>query len=289
MNSTLLKDRLSVYGQLMRINRPIGTLLLLWPTLWGIWVASQGQPSLSIVVIFIIGTCLMRAAGCIINDYADRHFDAWVERTRHRPFARQVVSGKEAILLAASLTMLAGLLILTLNRLTHLLSVIALLIAASYPYTKRFFPLPQAYLGVAFSFGIPMAFAAIQNQIPGIAWLMMGATGFWIIAYDTAYAMVDKADDIKIGIHTAAITFGAYDITAIMLCHLAFLLLMGLAGWIIPLNSWYYYGLAAATILIIKQYVDIRQRDPARCFKAFLSNNHVGWVIFSGIVVSYWS
>lgn len=279
--------RLRVYCQLMRIDRPIGTLLLLWPTLWALWIASQGRPSPLLLLIFTLGTFLMRSAGCVINDYADRDIDAKVERTSQRPFARQAVQKREALILAAGLTLVSLLLIIPLNRLTHELSVIAVLLAASYPYTKRFFPVPQAYLGIAFAFGIPMSFAATNGQVPMLAWVMTLATGFWVVAYDTAYAIADKPDDLKIGIKTSAITFGRHDVNATMLCHGVFLVLMVWLGrqWSMGLS--YYTSIAISCILIIMQYHEIKERDRQRCFKAFLDNNRVGAVIFAGIVLDY--
>jgi 4-hydroxybenzoate polyprenyltransferase len=283
-----LKQRLVVYCQLMRIDKPIGSLLLLWPTLWALWVATQGHPSLDILAIFCLGTFLMRSAGCVINDYADRDIDARVERTSQRPFARQAVSTREALLLSAALALLALLLILPLNRLTLELSLGAVLITASYPYTKRFFPVPQAYLGIAFSFGIPMAFAATTNHVPGVAWLMTLATAFWVVAYDTAYAMADKPDDLKIGIKTSAITFGERDVTAIMLCHTLFLSIMLLIGSSLAMGLSYYTGIIISGFFIIMQYHDIQGRDRQRCFKAFLDNNRVGAALFAGVVLDYW-
>ncbi len=281
-------DRLTVYLQLMRADKPIGTLLLLWPTLWGLWLAGAGEPDWLVVAIFVAGTFLMRSAGCVINDYADRHFDAHVERTRNRPFARGAVSEKEALLLAAGLSLLAFLLILPLNALTWLMSLPALFLAGSYPFTKRFFPLPQAYLGLAFSFGIPMAFAAQTGSVPPSAWLLLAANLCWTVAYDTEYAIVDKPDDLKIGIRTSAITFGRYDVAAVMLCHALFLALMVTVGLVAALGWPYYLSLAVATLLIARQYADIRGRDRARCFKAFLDNNRVGLAVFAGVVLSYW-
>lgn len=283
-----LKDRLMVYGQLMRVDKPIGTILLLWPTLWAIWIASAGHPSADIVAIYAAGTFLMRSAGCVINDYADRHFDAMVERTRNRPFARQAVSGREALLLAALLALLSLALILPLNRLTLWMSVPAVLIAASYPYTKRFFALPQAYLGIAFSFGIPMAFASITGHVPPLAWTLMFATGLWIVAYDTAYAMADKPDDIKHGlIKSSAITFGDYDVAMIMLLHALFLAIMAGIGIVLGFGLPYHASLLVAAALMGWQYLDIRGRDRQRCFKAFLDNNRVGAAIFAGVVLEY--
>jgi 4-hydroxybenzoate polyprenyltransferase len=283
-----LKQRLMIYSQLMRIDKPIGVLLLLWPTLWALWIAGNGHPPLYIVLIFALGTFLMRSAGCVINDYADRDFDAQVERTRERPFARKAVTGREALLLAAGLALLSLLLILPLNLLTLKLSVCALLISASYPYTKRFFPVPQAYLGIAFSFGIPMSFAAITGHVPAVAWLLTLATAFWVVGYDTAYAMADKPDDLKIGIKTSAITFGDHDITAIMLCHGLFLLLMLWSGHLLSLHLSYYAGIIASAFLLMMQYQQIKGRDRQRCFKAFQDNNRVGAVLFAAVVLNYW-
>ena len=209
-------QRLGHYEKLMRLDKPIGILLLLWPTLWGLWLAADGVPSMIVLAIFVLGTVLMRSAGCVVNDYADRDFDAHVERTKNRPLATGAVSTKEALLLAAGLSLCAFLLILPLNRLTIELSFLGLFLAASYPFTKRFFAMPQAYLGIAFSFGIPMAFAAQTGEVPFIAWFLMGANLLWVIAYDTEYAMVDKVDDLKIGIKTSAITFGRYDVAGVM-------------------------------------------------------------------------
>ena len=284
----LLKDRLHVYMQLTRLDKPIGSLLLLWPTLWALWLAGDGHPSMLLVSIFTLGTLLMRSAGCVINDYADRHFDGQVERTQHRPFARGVVSEREALLLAAALALAAFMLVLPLNLLTWQLSLPALFLAGSYPFTKRFFAIPQAYLGIAFGFGIPMAFAAAQDQVPAIAWLMLLANLCWTVAYDTAYAMVDRPDDLKIGIRTSAITFGRHDVAAIMACHCAFLALMGAVGGQAGLGAGYFAGLAAAGVLVMDQYRMIRERDRQRCFAAFLANNRIGFVVFAGIVLDYW-
>ncbi|AXK38306.1 4-hydroxybenzoate octaprenyltransferase [Crenobacter cavernae] len=289
MNATAFdpKERFAVYAQLMRIDKPIGTLLLLWPTWWGLWMAADGWPGWPLFFIFTAGTFLMRSAGCVINDYADRNFDGAVERTKHRPFARGVVTKKEALTLAASLTLASLLLILPLNALTLWLSLPAAFLAGSYPFTKRFFPIPQAYLGIAFAFGIPMAFAAVQNTVPGVAWLMLAASAFWTVAYDTCYAMVDKPDDLKIGIKTSAITFGDYDVAAVMACQAAFLALMGVVGQLAALSWPYYAGLAVAAGLVLSQYPGIASRDRARCFKVFLDNNRAGFAIFAGLALSY--
>jgi 4-hydroxybenzoate polyprenyltransferase len=271
----------------MRLDKPIGILLLLWPTLWGLWLAADGLPDLFILTVFVLGTVLMRSAGCVINDYADRNIDPHVVRTKNRPLATKAVSTKEALLLSAGLSLCAFLLILPLNRLTLELAVFALFLAASYPFTKRFFAMPQAYLGIAFSFGIPMAFAAQTGELPLIVWLLMAANLLWVIAYDTEYAMVDRDDDLKIGIKTSAITFGHFDVMGIMLCHAGFLSIMIGIGLMQKLGFAYYVGLIAASGLIIYQYRLIRERDPVLCFRAFLHNNWVGAVVFAGIMLSY--
>ena len=271
----------------MRLDKPIGILLLLWPTLWGLWLAADGPPDMFILTVFVLGTVLMRSAGCVINDYADRNIDPHVVRTKNRPLATKAVSTKEALLLSAGLSLCAFLLILPLNRLTLELAVFALFLAASYPFTKRFFAMPQAYLGIAFSFGIPMAFAAQTGELPLIVWLLMAANLLWVIAYDTEYAMVDRDDDLKIGIKTSAITFGHFDVMGIMLCHAGFLSIMIGIGLMQKLGFAYYVGLIAASGLIIYQYRLIRERDPVLCFRAFLHNNWVGAVVFAGIMLSY--
>ena len=280
-------QRLGHYWKLMRLDKPIGILLLLWPTLWGLWLAADGLPDLFILTVFVLGTVLMRSAGCVINDYADRNIDPHVMRTKNRPLATKAVSTKEALLLSAGLSLCAFLLIQPLNRLTLELAVFALFLAASYPFTKRFFAMPQAYLGIAFSFGIPMAFAAQTGELPLIVWLLMAANLLWVIAYDTEYAMVDRDDDLKIGIKTSAITFGHFDVMGIMLCHAGFLSIMIGVGLMQKLGFAYYLGLIAASGLIIYQYRLIRERDPVLCFRAFLHNNWVGAVVFAGIMLSY--
>lgn len=282
-----IADRIKTYAQLMRLDKPIGILLLLWPMLWGLWFAAQGLPDWPIFIIFVLGTVLMRSAGCVINDYADRKIDPHVERTKNRPMAAGRVSSKEALLLAAGLSIGAFLLILPLNQLTILLSVPALFLAASYPFTKRFFAMPQAYLGIAFSFGIPMAFAAQTDSLPPIIWILMLANLFWVIAYDTEYAIVDKPDDLKIGIQTSAITFGRFDVLGVMVCHACFLAIMLIIGQMQQMNWAYYAGLVTACGLIAYQYTLIRNRDRALCFKAFLHNNWVGMAVFAGIALDF--
>jgi len=282
-----IAERLSLYEKLMRLDKPIGILLLLWPTLWGLWIAGMGRPSGFVVWIFVLGTVLMRSAGCVINDYADRNFDGHVERTRQRPLATGEVSTREALLLAAALSLAAFVLILPLDRMVLWMSLPALFLAASYPFTKRFLAIPQAYLGVAFGFGIPMAFAALQQQVPLVAWLMLLANVFWAIAYDTEYAMVDRPDDLRIGIRTSAITFGRFDVAAVMLCYL---LALGLLAWVglSVGRGWIFLGgLAVALGIAIYHYTLIRERDRARCFKAFLHNNWLGGAVFAGLAFDY--
>ena len=280
-----LNDKLPHYIRLMRIDKPIGTLLLLWPTLWALWIAAGGWPPAHVLVIFVIGTFLMRSAGCVINDYADRDFDGHVERTRNRPLATKSVSPREALLLAAGLSLLAFVLILPLEPLVIGLSVPALFLAASYPFTKRFFAIPQAYLGIAFGFGIPMGFAAIVGEVPTVAWLMLLANVFWAVAYDTEYAMVDRPDDLRIGIKTSAITFGRFDVAAVMVCYAAALGLLAVAGVQTGAGAAYYLGLAAAAGIAGYHYTLIRARDRADCFKAFRHNNWLGAVVFAGVFV----
>ena len=278
-------DRLSAYARLIRLDKPIGILLLLWPTLWGLWLAADGMPDPMILVIFVLGTVLMRSAGCAINDFADRRIDPHVSRTRNRPLAAGIITAREALLIAASLSLCAFLLILPLNLLTIQLSVPALFLAASYPFTKRFFAMPQAYLGIAFSFGIPMAFAAQTGTVPPLAWLLVLANLFWVIAYDTEYALVDRADDLKIGIRTSAITFGRFDVAGILLCHIIFLSILAYVGILLQRGIWFYGALLIALCLVIVQYGMIRKREPSPCFQAFLHNNWIGAVIFIGILL----
>ncbi|MBY0579617.1 MAG: 4-hydroxybenzoate octaprenyltransferase [Burkholderiales bacterium] len=276
-----------LYAKLMRIDKPIGILLLLWPTLWGLWMASNGHPHPEVLFVFLIGTALMRSAGCVVNDYADREYDPHVERTKERPLASKKISRKEALTLAASLAGAAFLLVLLMNRLTVMLSFAALFLAVSYPYTKRFFAIPQAYLGIAFGFGIPMAFAAETGAVPGIAWQILLANFFWTIAYDTEYALVDREDDIRIGIRTSALTFGRFDILAVMLCYAFLLVILAIVGMELERGLFYYSGLAAASALMLYHYTLIRRREREKCFRAFLHNNWVGGAIFLGILLDY--
>lgn len=280
-------NKLALYARLMRIDKPIGTLLLLWPTLWGLWIASNGHPHPAVLLVFVLGTVLMRSAGCVVNDYADRDFDPHVERTRERPLASGKVTKKEALILAAALALTAFVLVLPLNRLTILLSFAALFLAASYPFTKRFFAIPQAYLGIAFGFGIPMAFAAEMGSVPTVAWIILAANLFWTVAYDTEYALVDREDDIRIGIRTSALTFGRYDIFAVMLCYAIMLAILAFVGIELQRGAFYYAGLLAAFFIMLYHYTLIRNRDRMRCFRAFLHNNWVGGAIFLGIFLDY--
>jgi 4-hydroxybenzoate polyprenyltransferase len=282
-----LTQHLTLYLRLMRLDRPIGILLLLWPTLWAIWIASSGHPPLLILLIFVAGTVLMRSAGCVINDYADRDIDKHVKRTEQRPITSGQVAPREALWLAAALAIVAFLLILPLNTLTLLLSVPALLLAGSYPYTKRFLVIPQAYLGIAFGFGIPMAFAAIQGSVPALAWWLLLANIFWCIAYDTEYAMVDRDDDIHLGIHSSALLFGKYDVIAVMSCYAAALAILAYVGNLLNLGIVYYSGLLAATGIAVFHYTLIHQRQRESCFRAFLHNNWLGAAVFAGLALDY--
>ncbi|MDP3872017.1 MAG: 4-hydroxybenzoate octaprenyltransferase [Methyloversatilis sp.] len=282
-----LLARLNAWERLMRLDKPIGILLLAWPTLWALWVSGGGKPSPFILWIFMLGTVLMRSAGCVINDFADRNFDGHVERTRKRPLVTGEVGTREALLLAAALALFAFILILPLHRLVLQLSFAALFLAASYPFTKRFFAIPQAWLGVAFGFGIPMAYAAQLYTVPNEAWLLLVANVFWAIAYDTEYAMVDREDDLKIGIRTSAITFGRFDVAAVMICYGTTLSLLAIYGQLENLGLPYYLGLLVAAGIATYHYTLIRERDRARCFRAFLHNNWLGAAVFAGIVADH--
>ena len=284
----LLRERLDLYEKLMRLDKPIGTLLLLWPTLWALWLSSAGRPDWMLVWVFALGTLLMRSAGCVINDFADRDFDQHVERTRERPLTTGQVSSREALALFALLCLASFALVLLLRKpLLIWLSFAAFFLAATYPLTKRFFAIPQAYLGVAFGFGIPMAYAAQLGEVPAQAWWLLLANIFWAVAYDTEYAMVDRNDDLKIGIKTSAITFGRFDVAAVMLCYAATLAIIGGIGYSLHLGGAFYAGLAVAAGIMGVHYTWIRGRERMPCFKAFLHNNWVGAAIFAGIVVDF--
>ncbi len=280
-------NKLALYFRLIRLDKPIGTVLLLWPTLCALWLAQQGVPDWRLLLIFTLGTFLMRSAGCAINDYADQDIDKFVKRTAERPITSGRISGKEALAVAGVLTVLAFCLVLPLNTLTKQLSVAAVIIAATYPYFKRFFAIPQAYLGIAFGFGIPMGFAAITGSVPVVAWLLLVGNVFWAVAYDTEYAMVDRDDDLKIGIKTSAITFGRYDVTIIMLCYAVFLLLWLVCGWHLGLRYWYVAGLLVAAGCAVYHYTLIRARERMPCFAAFRHNNWLGAAVFAGVVLDF--
>ena len=284
MDFAQLKQRLTLYEKLMRLDKPIGTLLLLWPTFWALWLATEGQPHILLVWIFALGTLLMRSAGCVINDYADREFDPHVKRTKDRPLAAGTVSVREALTLFTVLCLCAFLVALPIIRDVWKLTLVALFLAASYPFTKRFFALPQAYLGVAFGFGIPMAFAAATGEVGPLGWTLLVANVFWALAYDTEYAMVDRDDDLKIGIRTAAITFGRFDVVAVMTCYAITLGILGLVGWDLQYGVGYFGGLVLAAAIAGYHYTLIRDRDRDGCFKAFRHNNWFGAAVFAGIV-----
>jgi 4-hydroxybenzoate polyprenyltransferase len=279
------KERLDAYERLTRLDKPIGALLLMWPALWSLWLARRAMPEFEVLVIFVLGVILTRSAGCIINDVADRRFDPHVERTRDRPVATGLISTGEALGLAAALLLAAFMLVWQLNRLTVLLSFAALAIMVIYPFLKRFFAFPQAGLGIAFSFAIPMAYAAQLGYIPTSGWMLMGATFFWIIAYDTEYAMVDRDDDAKLGLNSSALLLGRFDVAGVMLAHALFLGIMTALGRWQKLGSYFYAGLAVASALVLFQFWLIRGRDRQGCFRAFHNNNWVGLAVFAGLAL----
>ena len=287
MSTDIIRNRSLNYALLMRFDRPIGIYLLLWPALWALWIAGQGQPSLKNTFIFIMGVILMRAAGCVINDFADRNIDPFVKRTEHRPLATGAVSSKEAIVLFICLGLLAFVLVLFTNWLTFGLSFAALFLAVIYPFTKRHTYMPQAFLGLAFGWAVPMAFAAETGSVPLVAWLILTATVLWATAYDTMYAMVDREDDIRIGVKSTAILFGDADVVIIGAIQVLFFITLLIVGNKLQLGMYYYAGvLVAAGFAVYQQYL-IREREPGHCFKAFLNNNWVGAAIFAGIVLHY--
>lgn len=284
---TALLNKVPDYLALIRFDRPIGTYLLLWPTLWALWIAAEGVPDTRLLVIFIVGTFLMRSAGCAINDFADRHIDAHVKRTAHRPIASGKISPKEALIVSAVLCSLAFVLVLFTNPKTIVLSFAAVALAACYPFMKRYTHLPQVVLGAAFSWGIPMAFAAQQNALPKALWLLYFAVVLWTVAYDTFYAMVDRDDDIQIGVKSTAILFGRYDrLMTGLLQSIVIVLLIGV-GWAFDLAYWYFLSLIATALLFVYQQYLIRHRDRDLCFNAFLNNHWVGGIIFCGIALNY--
>ncbi len=275
------------YLTLVRLHRPIGTLLLLWPTLWALWMASGGRPDPYLLFAFTLGTVLMRSAGCAINDFADRHIDKHVKRTQARPVTTGAIAPWEAVMVFVVLSLLALLLVLPMNSLTWKYAVVAALIAGSYPYTKRWLSLPQAYLGIAFGFGIPMAYAATLGMVPVAAWLMLLANICWALAYDTEYAMVDRDDDIHLGIKSAALTFGRFDVLAVMVCYALTLLLLGLSGHLQSMGLWFYAGLAGAGVVTFYHYRLIRERSREGCFAAFNHNNWWGAIVMAGVVLDF--
>jgi 4-hydroxybenzoate polyprenyltransferase len=282
-------ERLGHYWRLTRADRPIGIYLLLWPALWALWIAGEGQPDAWVVMIFILGTVLMRSAGCAINDYADREFDGQVSRTSDRPLATGAIAPREAVAVFVVLSLVAFGLVLTLNPLTIGNAVVAVLLAAIYPFMKRHHHMPQAFLGVAFGWAVPMAFAALQEQIPQVAWVLFLATVLWALIYDTMYAMVDRDDDLKAGIKSTAILFGRHDRLIIAALQLLMLALLWWAGQLAGLGDYYLGGLLIATALFAYQQWLIRGREPAACFRAFLNNHYLGMCLFVALALDYLS
>jgi len=283
-----LSRTLTAYGQLMRFNRPVGTWLLLWPVLWALWIAGEGHPPQQVFIVFVLGVVVMRAAGCVINDFADRDIDPQVKRTRDRPLAARRISPYEAIALFGVLICIAFWLVTRLDPFTIKLSVVGALLTVSYPLMKRWFPLPQFYLGLSFGgWGIPMAFAATLGTIPRVGWVLFIAAVLWAMVYDTLYAMVDREDDLKIGVKSSAILFADMDRLLIGAMQLMMLFALHLAGRSMHFGAWYRAGLIAAAILFLYQQWLIRHRDPAACLRAFTHNNYVGMAIFIGILLDY--
>ncbi len=280
-------SRLSLYLALIRWDRPAGTYLLLWPTLAALWIAAQGFPGWHLLVVFVLGTFLMRSAGCAVNDVADRDFDKYVKRTAQRPVTSGAVSVREALWLGAVLALLAFVLVLTTNAATIAWSFAALAVSIVYPFTKRFFSMPQAVLGVAFSFGIPMAFAAVQGEVPALAWWLLLGNLFWVLAYDTEYAMVDRDDDLKIGIKTSAITLGRFDVAGVMGFYGLFIAVWGVLGAQLRLAWPYFAGLATAAAIALWHFSLIRDRTRESCFRAFRLNHWLGFVVFAGTVLAF--
>ncbi len=286
MDLAFIARRLDAYERLIRLDKPIGTLLLMWPTLWALWLAADGRPAAGIVVIFVVGTLLMRSAGCAMNDYADRNFDPYVERTRARPLAAREIAPWEALVVGAVLAAAAFSFVLFLNRFALVLSFLGLAIAATYPFAKRVFSFPQAYLGIAFGFGIPMAYAAVQDHLPLECWLLLAANVFYAFAYDTEYAMVDRDDDAKLGIRTSALTLGRWDVAGVMASYALMLALLAVVGALRALGWPYYLGLALAGAMMLYHWTLIRSRTREGCFKAFRHNNWVGAAVFAGLAAA---
>jgi len=288
--SSLAKELVSQareYGRLMRLDRPIGTWLLLWPTLWALWVAGEGRPDPAVWTVFVLGVIIMRSAGCVINDFADRRVDAAVSRTRDRPLAAGRIAPIEAVVLFIALVLVAIALVLTMNVLTQQLAVVALLLTMIYPFSKRFFSAPQVILGAAFGWSIPMVFAAQTGTVPRAAWLMWVIVVVWAVMYDTMYAMADRDEDIRAGIRSTAILFGSADLFIVSILQAIFLLGLALLGSVAHLGGWYYAGLGFAAVLLVYQRSLIRHREPQACLRAFLNNHYVGGVVFAGILLDY--
>jgi len=286
-NPATILQRLVAYGYLVRLNRPIGILLLMWPALWALWIAGEGKPQWTVVLIFILGVALMRSAGCAINDFADREIDGKVERTSGRPLATGLVSPMEAVGIFVAISLMAFALVLFLNRETVLMSFVAVTLAAVYPFMKRYTHLPQLVLGMAFGWAVPMAYTALTGTVAPEGWLLYIATVIWALIYDTEYAMVDRADDLRIGVKSTAILFGESDRLMIGLLQSAMLGLMVLVGAKLELGLYYYLGIVAGTLVFLWQQYLIRKRNPDGCFRAFLANNYFGMVIFTGLAANY--
>ena len=280
-------SQLRNYGKLMRVDKPIGIWLLLWPTLWGLWLAGKGNPDQGLFVVFVLGVIVMRSAGCVLNDYVDRKIDPYVERTRTRPIASGAVSPLEALTLFAALSLIAVGLATMLNRYAQLLAIVAASLTVAYPFVKRYVSIPQFVLGAAFGWAVPMAFAAQTGKTPALAWLVFGTAMIWAVIYDTFYAMVDREDDLKVGIKSTAILFGDVDLFVIAGLQLLMLVALLLIGFRAELSAWYYLSVAAAGILMAWHLWLARDRQPAGCFSAFLKNHHIGLVVFLGIVLHY--
>ena len=286
MQDTIKLTKFQAYQRLMRIDKPIGTLLLLWPTLWALWLSGRTLPPFKVLVVFVLGVIVMRAAGCVINDYADRKVDGHVERTRQRPLPAGLISEREAKGLFVALVLVAFLLVLTMSGMTILLSVGGILLASAYPFMKRYTHLPQVVLGAAFGWAIPMAWMAVSGDLPLSCWLVFLANVCWTVAYDTFYAMVDRDDDLKIGVKSTAVLFGRHDKLIIGLLQITTLVLLAVSGQLLSLNGWYYLSLVIAAGFFIYQQRLVAGRNRDACFQAFLNNNYVGLVIFGGIVLS---
>ncbi len=289
MTASLIWQRIRLYSELIRFQKPIGSYLLLWPTLWALAIAAEGSPDHWILFVFVAGVFLMRSAGCAINDYADRDIDLHIARTQERPLTSGKITPKEALLVFALLSLLSFALVLTLNRFTILLSIVGVLLAASYPFIKRYHYLPQVHLGAAFGWAIPMAFAAQTDALPKQAWLLFVANIIWAVAYDTMYSMADREDDLRVGVKSSAILFGEYDRIVVGLLQFLFILTLALTGRELGFSGFYYYTLFVASLFLVYEQIVINKRDPAKCFEAFLHNHWVGAIVFAGIMGHYYA